>query len=695
MTSFDFAVSCGGCHPGGGPLEFDRDGRRYDHRMLDPASGFTTGGENDFDGDYYRARWSESGVMEADCLLCHLAGYDMPERRRQIAALNFRWAATAGAGLAQVSGSVKEGQVVTVAYDPGSFRSDGTIELGMITQPRNATCLNCHAKPGWKMRGANFSPRTDVHLRAGMRCVDCHPAGSSATDPRIAGREEHQIGKGDDPGNRVRDDLDNSCRACADCHTDGAFGAPIMKHAGLPPLHLESIACQTCHIPERVVQAARLVASDVYNPGPHIPTKGKHLWTFYGSDWAYWNHYGDLEVIGYADKPTDRFAPELARYNGLIRPVNRIHSAWPGIEIEDQPALAQPPMSQVYRMWAAYRGDPATYPELDAITDDNADGVIEVDRPEEIDALIGALTRKLHAGGFPMDGKRVVWVLNDRVYSSGRDFRVVPKESWEASPYANVHTYNHDVFPARAALGSRGCTECHHPDAEFFFASIPRLPFGLDGDDRVLTQAELFGLRPAEASVGAWREAYVKSGVYVLLLGTCLVLVGLLGMALLRRLFTRDGLPRWLHWSPLVLAAGVGGLLVSSLWKPDLASYLLPSRDVLDAHHCGIGLLGLAVGAVAWLLELRRVGAQPPRSGHRRWQGLRSLTLLLMLLMLSGAFMYASSLLGTGIRLSYTVFDVALALVLLRSAVAFVREMYAQARTAELAGAAAMGKGAP
>jgi len=31
MTSFDFVTAtCGNCHPGGGPLEYDRAGKRYD-----------------------------------------------------------------------------------------------------------------------------------------------------------------------------------------------------------------------------------------------------------------------------------------------------------------------------------------------------------------------------------------------------------------------------------------------------------------------------------------------------------------------------------------------------------------------------------------------------------------------------------------------------------------------------------------
>jgi hypothetical protein len=73
------------------------------------------------------------------------------------------------------------------------------------------------------------------------------------TDPRISGREEHQIAKGDDPGGLVRNDLDNTMVDCNDCHQSGRLGAPLAKHRGMPPIHLERIACQTCHIPERDV----------------------------------------------------------------------------------------------------------------------------------------------------------------------------------------------------------------------------------------------------------------------------------------------------------------------------------------------------------------------------------------------------------------------------------------------------------
>lgn len=66
---------CGGCHPGGGGLEFDRDGQRYDQRLkADPSLA------QSLDGDYHKSKWDKSGVVEADCFLCHVQGYDFGER---------------------------------------------------------------------------------------------------------------------------------------------------------------------------------------------------------------------------------------------------------------------------------------------------------------------------------------------------------------------------------------------------------------------------------------------------------------------------------------------------------------------------------------------------------------------------------------------------------------------------------------
>ncbi|MGQ9731607.1 MAG: multiheme c-type cytochrome [Candidatus Zipacnadales bacterium] len=495
MTSFEFIVAgCAECHPGGGPMEFDRDGHRYDEWMRDPAHGLIPGGDNGFDGDYYKARWSETGVLEADCLLCHLPEYDNAARKQQLKGLNFAWAPTVAAGFGQVEGTVAKGETPMVTYDTTRFDAEGRVAPHIVRSPRNETCLECHAQPGWKKRGADYRARTDVHLRAGLRCVDCHAAGMSAADERIRGKELHQVGKGDDPGGHVRDDLDDTVRSCASCHTTGYLGAPVAAHKAFPADHLETIACVTCHIPQRVVEPILMQASDVFNPGAHIPSKAKHLWVFYGPDMQYRNHYGVLVTMGFNDKPTDPFTPTYVRYKDKIWPVNRVHTAWPAIQTQGQPGLAQPKMSDLYKMWTDHRADPSKYAALAQITDDTGDGVIEVNRPEEIDALIDAVTAMLRTTDYPMAGKRVLWVMDDRAYSSGTEFREIPKHDYEASPYGNVHKYSHEVYPARAALGVRGCQDCHSDQAPLLFQQVVQYPFGTDGKPVTVPQYTLLGM---------------------------------------------------------------------------------------------------------------------------------------------------------------------------------------------------------
>lgn len=523
MTSFEFVTAtCGNCHPGGGPLEYDREGRRYDEWMRDPKSGLKPGGENGLDGDYFKARWAETGVIEADCLLCHMPEYDYKLRNKHLSELNFRWAATAGARFATVSGSIKQGTPVTVTYDPKIFDAQGMLSLHIVRQPRNETCLHCHAKPGWKKRGASFSPRTDVHMRAGLRCVDCHPAGRNAVDDRVRGKEVHQFGKGDDPSGHVRDDLDNTVRQCADCHSSGYLGAPIAKHLGLPPVHLEKLACTTCHIPQRYVKSAQVQVSDVFNPGSKIEPPPKYIWTFYDPYMRYWNHYGELNMFTHDDQPTDPYRPVLAWYKGKIFPVNRVHSAWPGIKTKGKLGLNQPFMKDVFTMWKTHQGDPSKYPQLCQIKDDNGDGVPEVNRPQEIDAFIQSVEAYLRDTQFDLSGKQVVWVSDDRVYSSGTQFELLPKHDYEATPYASVHKYSHDVAPAKAALGAKGCKDCHSRRSDFFFASILRYPFGEDGKPVMIKQGEFLGYHKVprtRTALGYWTSVFFITLTVVVMMG--------------------------------------------------------------------------------------------------------------------------------------------------------------------------------
>jgi len=72
---------CAWCHPGGGPLEYDRDGYRFDG--VNGGLGLSGLNPTPGEGDYFTfspgvgivskvSDWQTNGVIEADCLMCHL-----------------------------------------------------------------------------------------------------------------------------------------------------------------------------------------------------------------------------------------------------------------------------------------------------------------------------------------------------------------------------------------------------------------------------------------------------------------------------------------------------------------------------------------------------------------------------------------------------------------------------------------------
>ncbi|MFO7722454.1 MAG: multiheme c-type cytochrome [Bacteroidales bacterium] len=651
MTSFTFITNgCGTCHPGSASFEFDRNGKRYDKEM--ERLGYTAGGINDYDGDYYKAHWSRSGVGEGDCMLCHLPEYDYKGRNDHLLNWNFKWMATAGSKLATVQGSVKDSTEITVTYDASKFDKEGKLSMHLVREPRNETCLNCHSKPQWKKRGASFSAQTDVHMAKGMKCVDCHPAGSMATDPRINQKETHQVGKGDDPSGMVRNDLDNTMRTCKDCHLSGYLNAPIAKHLWLPSFHLDDLSCQACHIPQRKIKSAMVQVSDVYNPGTKIKPPAKHVWTFYDQQMKYWNHYGELSMFTASDQPSDPHVPNFAKYKGQIFPVNMVHSAWPAIFTEGKPGLDQPKMADIHAMWKAHQQNPDQYPSLALITDDNLDSIPEVNRSEEIDAFIAAVTQCLIDKGYNLQERKVVWVNNDLIYFSSKEFRKLSKEIYESSPYASVYKFSHDVFPAKAGLGSKGCVECHSLGSNMFFAQVVKYPFGEDGNPVYEPQYLRLGMSGALVWLSAVREQFVKSlEVPVILFLILLIILSLIMSINARRQMVNISRPYlWLIYLLLI-----GGFVLIYL-KPALNAYILPERLWFDKNHFPFTLVALISGLV---FMLRAKSSSEGKSAF-----VKAMMALLIITIGSGLLMlFRIDAIKPAIAIAYTIYDVAIVLI--------------------------------
>lgn len=657
MTSFEFVTAtCGNCHPGGGPLEFDRNGKRYDLWMNDPQSGLKPGGDNNFDGDYYKARWSETGVIEADCLLCHLPEYDFKKRNAQLALLNFKWAATEASGLGKVNGAVINGQTPTVEYDLKKFDTNGNVAiLHIVPEPRNETCLTCHAKPNWKKRGASFSARTDVHIAAGLRCVDCHTAGSKASDPRIRGREVHQFGKGDCPSGWVRNDLDDTVRSCSDCHIKGWNNAPRANHAWLPPLHMDKLSCQTCHIPYRFVKSALVQASDAFVNAPYITPPGKRVWTFYDQQMNYWNHYGELEMFTHKDQPTDPTLPTLFMYKGKIYPGNRVHSMWVGYEENGKPGLNQLFMKDFFTMWKTFFDSKgAKYSQLSVIKDDNGDGALEVNRPEEIDALLAAVKQYLTDTGFPLENKRLVWVSDDKAYYSSKEFKTLPRKPHEATPYASVYKFSHDVAPSKAALGAGGCVDCHSFNSRFFERPVLEVAFSeTDAKPVWVPNYKILGYSKFDVWLGAFREQIIKPimyGAIALALGFGVISL-VLKKATTANIITESAFPK--VGTIAAIAFIVGGILLIN--QSDLLEYMIAKRITLDSAHFWISIAVMLAALLLLFAEKSKKGGISPL-----------LTILTVISLICAAICGALMILKIGFlsqltRICYTCFDIAVA----------------------------------
>jgi hypothetical protein len=216
MTAWEWTKEFGRSFPGGGIGS--------DERAMSEAGGD-------------RSRWFVTGPLEANCLACHQqdGNYDSSEWARQILRENFSGAVIAASGLGDVDGmnarmaSSWDGFSPenpddhlfkipqTIEYDKSKFDSKDRC-IFRVGKPKNDNCLACHSVSQKGM--PSHAIKGDVHIRAGLKCIDCHQNGM---DHRVA------------------------TKSCSKCHMKDNGEGPLAKHTGIPLVHFTKLSCNVCH----------------------------------------------------------------------------------------------------------------------------------------------------------------------------------------------------------------------------------------------------------------------------------------------------------------------------------------------------------------------------------------------------------------------------------------------------------------
>jgi hypothetical protein len=525
-----------------------------------PASAPAKAAAGTSGGDAFRL----SGQLEIDCLICHSADRSYsPERwAEQIALKNFAWAPTAAAGLATVQGSVKSlpadfdpakaaastsggdtsgggPQLPRTAYRADRFDAQKHVFIDVVRKPTNNACYYCHTTrpaghlvpsakgPGEQEDVPAWQRDEDVHVKAGLACVDCHRNAIGHNTVRGYEHEQHPTGQ---PVATL------SCRGCHmppelgggdPEHEPGRMGAPRPLHKGIPPLHFDKMSCTSCH------------------SGP-APTDNAQRWqTAMAHELGLPTHERTAESMPPIVEPVI-----MKDEAGVYWPYRMTWpSYWGKLEGEHITPLAPEEIAGTLRVALRVRKDfsdslltqrlrPA---DLEAILGkDRADAKpAEWTEAEKAKVAQHSLVIAINALKKKFGDARYVYVTGGKAYKLKGDNEVEAFDHADAKPYA--WKLAHDVRPARWALGVKGCKECHADGTPFFDGKVTAIGTLPDAEPITVSMKQLQGVDPNKLDLGSWWNrsfqgrdafkwvAFVCVGAVALLL-LLYVLVGLNGL---------------------------------------------------------------------------------------------------------------------------------------------------------------------
>lgn len=391
-----------------------------------------------------------TGKLEINCLACHdgSPGMDMGGASgysiNVIIRGNYRWAATASCEFAYVTGSIKglpneydfrapfvsadsKVKPPVVAYRKGAFGHNDWADFDIRRESPKQRCYFCHSNVDVRDgKTEKWISDEDVHLAAGLNCVDCHRNGLG-----------HNITRGYAVESRDSNNPLTTVSTCEGCHLGrnaekpvaGRFAAPVPKHAGIPPTHFDKLSCTACHsgpwpanetIRTKTARAHALGIAGANKSGEVLPhllypvfAKGqdgkigvfKLFWP------AYWATMADGNVT-----PLAMETVKSATSRTITKTAFSKTGSWPDLKDED------------------------------------------------IIKILTALGSKVDAGAKP------VYVAGGKLYSLDEGGKLASADNKMAEPY--LWPIAHDVRPAAQSLGGRRCEDCHSTGSPFFFGKV-------------------------------------------------------------------------------------------------------------------------------------------------------------------------------------------------------------------------------
>jgi hypothetical protein len=401
-------------------------------------------------------RWQVTGDLEINCQSCHNAdpGQSQAEYGVQVLRQNFRWAATASSGFATVQGSAKEMPdnfdlysavppekseflPPTVAYNKSRFDAAGKVLFNVPRKMPSAQCSFCHSSKVIDPRlPERWETDEDVHIAAGMTCVDCHRNGL-----------DHQITRGYEGEAKETGRPAVSSLTCEGCHmgsddgipADGRRGAPRPRHLGIPPVHFDRLACTACHSgPWPSANTMRVKTSRAHSLG--IPKADK-------TDDA----LPQIMTPVFANESGGKYAPH--------------NVFWPSFWAHRKQNRIEPLVTDLVRPLVA---------EIFAKDTTRVMGRWPVLSEADILYVLRRL-RDQDSTSLP------VYIGAGKLFNIGPDGKLESLSHEAATPY--LWPVAHDVRPRAQSLGVRGCADCHATDAPFHFGSVVKAsPYFVDTD---------------------------------------------------------------------------------------------------------------------------------------------------------------------------------------------------------------------